>query len=56
MWMAEFCRRTGLTRDAVRFYERLGLLKPAVDRNNRRSPPSPGAAVGFLFRLQAASG
>lgn len=31
MWMAEFCRRAGLTRDAVRFYVRLGLLKPALD-------------------------
>ena len=35
MWMAEFCRRTGLTRDAVRFYERLGLLKPVIDGSNR---------------------
>lgn len=35
MWMAEFCRRTGLTRDAVRFYVRLGLLRPAVDSRNR---------------------
>ena len=35
MWMAEFCKRAGLTRDAVRFYERLGLLSPVVDRSNR---------------------
>lgn len=35
MWMAEFCRRAGLTRDAVRFYVRLGLLNPSVDGGNR---------------------
>lgn len=35
MWMAEFCRRAGLTRDAVRFYVRLGLLKPTIHPGNR---------------------
>lgn len=34
MLIAEFRRRTGLTRDAVRLYVELGLLKPAVDPGN----------------------
>jgi DNA-binding transcriptional MerR regulator len=34
MLIAEFRRRTGLTRDAVRLYVKLGLLKPAVDPGN----------------------
>lgn len=35
MRIAEFRRRTGLTRDAVRLYVKMGLLKPAVDPGNR---------------------
>jgi MerR family transcriptional regulator, copper efflux regulator len=35
MLTADFCRRTGLTRDAVRLYVKLGLLLPAVDPGNR---------------------
>jgi DNA-binding transcriptional MerR regulator len=34
MLIAEFRRRTGLTRDAVRLYVKLGLLRPAVDPGN----------------------
>jgi len=33
--IAEFRRRTGLSRDAVRLYVKLGLLRPAVDPGNR---------------------
>jgi DNA-binding transcriptional MerR regulator len=35
MLIAEFRRRTGLTRDAVRLYVKLGLLRPTVDPDNR---------------------
>jgi MerR family copper efflux transcriptional regulator len=37
MLIAEFCRRTGLTRDAVRLYVTLGLIKPdtGATGNNR---------------------
>lgn len=35
MRIAEFCRRSELTRDAVRLYVRLGLVRPAVDAGNR---------------------
>ncbi|HEX7339310.1 MAG TPA: MerR family transcriptional regulator [Rhodanobacteraceae bacterium] len=34
MLMSEFRRRTGLTRDAVRLYVKLGLLRPATDHGN----------------------
>lgn len=34
MLMSEFRRRTGLTRDAVRLYVKLGLLRPVIDRGN----------------------
>ena len=34
MLIAEFRRRTGLTRDAVRLYVKLGLLRPDVDPGN----------------------
>lgn len=34
MLIAEFRRRTGLSRDAVRLYVKLGLLKPAIDQGN----------------------
>jgi len=34
MLIAEFRRRTGLTRDAVRLYVKLGLLRPEVDPGN----------------------
>jgi MerR family transcriptional regulator, copper efflux regulator len=30
MLIAEFCRRAGLTRDAVRLYVKLGLIKPGT--------------------------
>ncbi|MHB1284703.1 MAG: helix-turn-helix domain-containing protein [Metallibacterium scheffleri] len=33
--MSAFCRRTTLTRDAVRLYVRIGLLHPVVDAGNR---------------------
>lgn len=33
MRIAEFCRQAGLTRDAVRLYVKLGLIRPAVDPN-----------------------
>ena len=35
MLIAEFRRRTGLSRDAVRLYVKLGLLRPVVDPGNR---------------------
>jgi DNA-binding transcriptional MerR regulator len=35
MLTAEFCREAGLTRDAVRLYVKLGLLRPQVDPGNR---------------------
>jgi DNA-binding transcriptional MerR regulator len=35
MLTAEFCRKAGLTRDAVRLYVKLGLLRPQVDPGNR---------------------
>lgn len=34
MLIAEFRRRTGLSRDAVRLYVKLGLLAPSVDPGN----------------------
>src|ERR1051325_2312507 len=30
MLIAEFCRRAGLTRDAVRLYVKLGLIRPSA--------------------------
>lgn len=33
MLIAEFCRQTGLTRDAVRLYVKLGLITPVVGAN-----------------------
>jgi MerR family copper efflux transcriptional regulator len=33
MLIAEFCRRADLTRDAVRFYVKLGLFAPNVGHN-----------------------
>lgn len=35
MRIAEFCERSDLTRDAVRLYVRLGLIRPEVDAGNR---------------------
>lgn len=35
MLIAEFCQQSGLTRDAVRLYVRLGLVRPTVNVGNR---------------------
>jgi DNA-binding transcriptional MerR regulator len=40
MLISEFARVTGLTRDTVRFYTRLGLLRPQTDRKGGRHPYS----------------
>lgn len=42
MLIAEFCQQAGLTRDAVRLYVRLGLIRPVVDGTNRYQQFSPG--------------
>ena len=34
MLIKEFAERTGWTRDTIRFYERLGLLRPVRSRGN----------------------
>jgi MerR family transcriptional regulator, copper efflux regulator len=40
MLISEFARITGLTRDTVRFYARLGLLQPQTNGNGGRHPYS----------------
>jgi MerR family transcriptional regulator, copper efflux regulator len=40
MLIPEFARITGLTRDTVRFYTRLGLLQPETSRKGGRHPYS----------------
>jgi MerR family copper efflux transcriptional regulator len=38
MLISEFARLTGLTRDTVRFYARLGLLRPRTNGKGGRHP------------------
>ena len=38
MQISEFSRRTGLSRDTVRFYVRLGLLKPKTSAKGGSNP------------------
>jgi MerR family transcriptional regulator, copper efflux regulator len=40
MLISEFARLTGLTRDTVRFYARLGLLRPKTNGKGGRHPHS----------------
>jgi DNA-binding transcriptional MerR regulator len=40
MLISEFARLTGLTRDTVRFYTRLGLLRPQTNGKGGRHPYS----------------
>jgi MerR family transcriptional regulator, copper efflux regulator len=40
MLISEFARVTGLTRDTVRFYARLGLLRPKTNSKGGRHPYS----------------
>ena len=40
MLISEFARVTGLTRDTVRFYARLGLLQPKTNGKGGRHPYS----------------
>ena len=40
MLISEFARRTGLTRDTVRFYARRGLLQPQTNGKGGRHPYS----------------
>src|ERR1700688_3219840 len=40
MLISEFARLTGLARDTVRFYARLGLLRPQTNRKGGRHPYS----------------
>jgi MerR family copper efflux transcriptional regulator len=40
MLISEFARATGLTRDTVRFYARLGLLQPHTNSKGGRHPYS----------------
>jgi MerR family transcriptional regulator, copper efflux regulator len=40
MLISDFARLTGLTRDAVRFYSRLGLLRPQTNGKGGRHPYS----------------
>jgi len=40
MLISEFARATGLTRDTVRFYARLGLLQPKTNGKGGRHPYS----------------
>src|ERR1700719_1799543 len=40
MLISEFARATGLTRDTVRFYARLGLLQPQTNVKGGRHPHS----------------
>jgi MerR family transcriptional regulator, copper efflux regulator len=38
MLISEFCRRTGLGRETVRYYVKLGLLHPEASRKGGRNP------------------
>jgi DNA-binding transcriptional MerR regulator len=38
MLISEFCRRTGLARETVRYYVRLGLLQPQEGQKGGRHP------------------
>ncbi len=38
MLISDFARRTGLTRETVRFYARLGLLRPTTNGKGGRHP------------------
>jgi DNA-binding transcriptional MerR regulator len=38
MLISDFCKASGLTRDTVRFYVRLGLLSPKVNEKGGRNP------------------
>jgi MerR family copper efflux transcriptional regulator len=40
MLISDFARVTGLTRDTVRFYARLGLLRPQTNGKGGRNPYS----------------
>lgn len=35
MWIGELAQQTGMTRDAIRFYERSGLIKPERGQEGR---------------------
>ena len=54
MLIAEFCQRSDLTRDAVRLYVRLGLIRPEVDAGNRyqRFTPADVERVAVIRMAQ----
>jgi DNA-binding transcriptional MerR regulator len=49
-----FSRKTGLSRDTIRFYERRGLLKPFVEPNGYRTFDQ--AAIERALAIQVAQG
>ena len=63
MRIGTFVKRTGLSRDTIRFYERRGLLRPAVLPNGYRDFPEPlverarqirlGQSLGFTLAVIA---
>ncbi len=52
--IGEFARRTGLSRDTIRFYERSGLLEPVIERNGYRTFDE--RAVERAIAIQVAQG
>src|SRR5262249_15037080 len=60
MLIAEFARRTGLPRETVRFYARLGLLQPRATQKGGRHPymifTDDDARAAELIRIGQALG
>ena len=51
MRIGTFVQRTGLSRDTIRFYEKRGLLRPAVLSNGYRDFPEPLVERARQIRL-----
>ena len=54
MTVAELARLTGVTPDVIRYYTRIGLLKPArnADNNYKQFGPNDVKCVQFIRRAQ----
>ena len=52
MLIGELARKTGLSRDTIRYYERLGLLhacaRPSQDNNYKDYPPAAATRLGLI--------
>jgi DNA-binding transcriptional MerR regulator len=56
MYIAEFTRATGLSRDTVRFYIKRGLLRPTVNSNRYQSFGAEDVERALIIRNAQALG